>query len=93
MTVSFASRLVVPADVLVQELDGEIALLDLRSSNYFGLNESGSAIWHAVTRSESIERAFEELLTEYDVEPSHLKEELEVLLEKLLARGLLQVAR
>ena len=93
MSVSFSSRLVVPDEVLVQEMDGEIALLDLRSSNYFGLNETGAAIWNAVTRSASIQGAFDELLTEYDVEPTHLREELERLLEKLLTRGLLQVAR
>lgn len=92
MSISFSSRLVVPDDVLVQEMDGEIALLDLRSSYYFGLNESGTAIWNAVTRSESIQGAFEQLLTEYEVEPAHLREELEKLLEKLLTKGLLQVA-
>lgn len=93
MSLSFSTCLVVPGDVLVQELDSELALLDLRSSNYFGLNETGTAIWKAVTRSASIQEAFEELLAEYDVEPTHLREEVEKLVETLLSKGLLQVAR
>ncbi|WP_165614980.1 PqqD family protein [Yoonia tamlensis] len=35
-------------DVVHEEFDGEIVVLNLQSGQYFGLNESGAALWMSI---------------------------------------------
>ncbi len=35
-------------DVVGEEFDGEVVVLNLRTGQYFGLNESGAALWGAI---------------------------------------------
>jgi hypothetical protein len=91
MISSSATRLSVPSDVLVQELEGESVLLNLNSGRYFGLDEVGTRMWQVLTTAGSIEAAHEMLVNEYDVEPERLRHDLELLVEKLAGHGLLEV--
>jgi len=89
--VSFADRAAMPAHVLVRFLDRECVLLNLETEQYFGLDETGTRMWQLVTASPSIDVAFHELLTEFDVEPELLRSDLMELLGRLMESGLLQV--
>ena len=59
MSISFDSKVRVPEDVLVSELDGESVLLNLKSECYFGLDEVGTRLWELLISSESIRGAYE----------------------------------
>jgi hypothetical protein len=48
-------------------------------------------MWQLVTTSPNIDTAYEALLTEYDVQPEMLRENLTELLGHLVEHGLLQV--
>lgn len=91
MAISFAQRLSVPADVLIQELDGESVLLNLKSERYFGLDEVGTRMWALLTGSQSIQHAYDALLAEYEVEPDVLRRDVLTLIDKLLAHGLVEI--
>ena len=91
MTVSFDQRISVPADVLVQELEGESVLLNLKSECYFGLDEVGTRMWAVLSNSASIQQAYEALLAEYDVEPDVLRRDLLNLIDKLIEHGLVEI--
>jgi hypothetical protein len=91
MEISLAMRAVVPADVLVQELRGESVLLNVRSGQYFGLDEVGTRMWAVLTTAGSMRAACDALADEYDVERRRLEGDLRALVEKLLANGLLEV--
>ena len=91
MTVSFDQRISVPADVLVQELEGESVLLNLKSERYFGLDEVGTRMWAVLSKSESIQQAYDALLAEYDVEPDVLRRDLLHLIDKLIEHGLVEM--
>jgi hypothetical protein len=91
MPMSFDSRLRIPDDVLVSELDGESVLLNLRSESYFGLDEMGTRIWELL-KSESIQRVYDTLLADYDVDPEMLRVDLSELLDNLVQQGLVEVA-
>ena len=91
MSVSFSNKLTVPPDVLLNTVDGESVILSLATESYFGLDESGTRMWSALTTSDSIERAYETLLTEYDVEADVLRRDLSNLIEKLLEKGLVKI--
>jgi hypothetical protein len=84
-------RATAPADVLLQEVQGESVLLNLSSGRYFGLNEVGTRIWQACTTSPTLQEAAETLVAEYDVEPERLRQDLRELVEKLVEHGLLAV--
>jgi hypothetical protein len=89
--VSFADRAAAPAHVLVRVLDRESVLLNLETERYFGLDETGTRMWQLATRSENIDAAYQELLSEFDVEPDLLRSNFTELLGRLVDNGLLQV--
>lgn len=88
---TFRDRGAVPAHVLVRVLDRESVLLNLQTERYFGLDETATRMWQLVTASQDIEAAYQELLTEFDVEPELLRTNLTDLLGQLVENGLLQV--
>jgi hypothetical protein len=91
MAITFGMRATVPSDVLVQELQGESVLLNLKSGRYFGLDEVGTRMWAAVTAADSLRAACETLLHEYDVDAERLQRDLQGLVEKLVEHGLVEV--
>ena len=91
MTISFDRKLRVAPDTLINLIEGESVLLNLRSESYYSLDEMGTEMWTALTGSDSIEAAYEKLLDEYDVEPERLRADLSELVEQLTAKGLLDV--
>ena len=91
MALVFSARLAVPAHVLVRQVENESVLLNLTSERYFGLDEVGTRMWAALTSSPSIQAAYDTLIAEYDVEDARLRQNLEELVERLVANGLLEV--
>jgi hypothetical protein len=89
--VSFTDRAKVPPHVLVRFLEGESVLLNLDTERYFGLDGTGTRMWHTVTAAPNIDVAYRELLEEFDVEPELLRTNLTDLLGRLLDNGLLEV--
>jgi hypothetical protein len=91
MSIRLTSRASVPPDVLIQELQGESVLLNLRTGRYFGLDQVGTRMWMALTAAESLQSACDGLLGEYEVEGERLKQDLRDLVEKLVGHGLVEV--
>jgi Coenzyme PQQ synthesis protein D (PqqD) len=89
--VSLTDRAAPPAHVLVRFLDRESVLLNLETEQYFGLDETGTRMWQIVTAAPNIDQAYQELLTEFDVDPELLRSNLIELLGRLVDSGLLQV--
>ena len=88
---SLADHAAAPAHVLVRLLDRESVLLNLETERYFGLDETGTRMWQVVTDAPSLDVAYEQLLTEFDVEPELLRSNYLELLDRLVDNGLLQV--
>jgi hypothetical protein len=72
-------------------VDGELVLLNVQSERYYGLNDSGTRMWRALVGSHDFEGAVASLLTEHDVTEERLRADLEALVERLSAEGLLVV--
>ena len=90
-TLSFDRPVYAPEHVLMRELDGESVLLNLDSETYFGLDQVGTRMWSLLTGAPSIQAAYDALLTEYDVTPDVLRQDMETLLGELLDHGLLEL--
>ena len=92
MSVSFNQKLLVTEDTLINVIEGESVLLNLKSESYFGLDQIGTRMWNLMTASDSIQAAYETLLDEYDVTADMLRQDMRNLIEKLIVNGLVEVA-
>lgn len=90
-SVTLSSRMVVPDEVLFQEMNGEAVILDLASERYFGLDTVGTRFWELLSDDPSLQAAFDALSQEYDVAPERLQGDLLALADALLEAGLLRL--
>src|SRR5215470_2829123 len=91
MSVSFDQKLVVTQDTLINVIEDESVLLNLKSESYFGLDQIGTRMWTLLTTSDSIQAAYEALLEEYDVDAAELRRDMLDLIDKLIANGLVEI--
>ena len=90
-SISFSSRVRIPDDVLISQLQDESVILNLDSERYFGLDDVGTRMLTVLSTSDSIEAAYEQLLAEYEVDPPMLRQDLTSLIEKLVEQGLVTI--
>ena len=92
MPISFSARVVVPPHVLLQQVGEESVLLNLEKECYFGLDPVGTRMWEALTKADTVEAAYQELLAVYDVDKQRLRQDLEKLIGSLVENGLLETS-
>jgi hypothetical protein len=90
MSINYSMKISVPKHVLVRVFENESVILNLNTESYHGLDDVGSRMWTALTHSASIQEAFEALVSEYDVAPAQLRQDLDDFLEKLRQRGMVE---
>ena len=91
-TISLNSVVVAAQEQISTDLDGECVVLELKSGEYFGLNELGSRIWSLVSEPMSVNEVRDSILNEYEVDD--LKQcELDVcnFIAELVSDGLIEV--
>ena len=54
--------------------------LNLETERYYGLDETGTRMWQVVTAAPTIEDAYAEVLSEFDVEAEQLRQNLSELI-------------
>ncbi len=83
--------IVVMADNLTAaELGGEAILLDVKSGNYFGLNEVGVFILELIKQPRPVGYVVEKMLEEYDATPEQITTDVLAFLNQLREQGLIQ---
>ena len=93
MSIPLSSNISISSEVLAQEVDGETVLLDLQSESYFGLDEVGTRIWQLLQEHNELQKVFDMMLEEYDVDAKQLENDLNELLEKLLDAKLITLVK
>ena len=83
-------KIYVPDYIMYREIDGEGVLLNLKTGYYFGLNEVGTQMWAHLTRFESLEKALDSLMKEYEVSRDRIEQDLLDFIEDLKTNGLLE---
>ena len=76
-------------DVLSQEVSGETVLLDLNNENYFSLNEVGTRIWQLLQEQNNLEKIYDILLDEYEVDAKQLRKDFDDIINQLKDTGLI----
>ena len=76
-------------DVLMQELDGEAVLLDMKTETYYRLNATGALAWPVLSKTGDQEAALKVLQERYtSISEERLRNDLKAFVEMLLSRGL-----
>lgn len=73
------------------DLGGEVVILDLEGSKYFGLDAAGARAWELLQPGITVGDLTDALLAEYEVDRDTCRRDLEILLDGLESRG--QVVR
>ena len=76
-------------DVVYTDFQGSGGILvDLKTKQYYQLNETGSLIWRGLENGNSVDDIALEMSTIYEVTPEHAKKSVETLLSNLEVRRL-----
>ena len=89
--IDWRARAVASPAVMIRQLGEESVLLDLSTQSYFGLDETGTRMWAALTQAPSLEAAFGTLRDEYEVEPAMLRADMGRFVEALRVERLIEV--
>jgi hypothetical protein len=90
-TVTGEQRVRMAPNVSTSELHGELVLLNFATESYYGLDAIGARMVAVLTAEPSVDRAVEVLLGEYDVDAERLRADVDRLLAKLVAGGLVDL--
>ena len=86
------STLLIPSYVTFSVVGEDTFLLNTRSNQYFVLEEVGTRLWVLLKEGQSLKDAYQILLTEYDVPPSQLEQDILELINQLTEKNLLELA-
>ncbi len=75
-----------------RRVENEAVVLDLNSSDYFSLNETGLLIWEKIGEGSNLEELAEAVAAEYDVEEKAAKTDVKKLVDELLKKKLIEPA-
>lgn len=79
------------ADQLSVELDGEIAILNLKSKKYFGLTDVGAFIWERLETPTDLGTLAQAVAAEFDVDLTSCANDIERFLNALAQARLLHI--
>jgi hypothetical protein len=82
----------VPERVEFSRVRDQIALLNVETGAYFGLDEIGARMWDLLREHRTPRAAAERMEQEFHVEPDRLRADLLRLVRELVDKGLLEIA-
>jgi hypothetical protein len=82
------ARLRIPDGVEWTDTGGEIVLLDINRSLFFGLNEVSSHVWRCIAEGLSINATIQQMLQEYEIDEDTLQTDIAQLIDMLLDKKL-----
>lgn len=89
---SARSSIVAVRDTVFSDLGGEIAVLSMRSGEYFGLNEVGAFVWSLIQARTTFDELCRAVEHEYDVAAERCRRDLAELIGELHANELVEIA-
>jgi hypothetical protein len=78
-------------ELIEAEVDGELVALHVENGTCYGFNGTATRIWGLIEQPRRFSELKEELLREFDVDPSTCEAQLKDLLDELAADGLVEI--
>jgi len=72
-------------------LGSEAVVLELQGSNYFGMNDVGTAVWNFLQQPRKVSDIIEHIVNNYEVSADQAEVEILSFLQKLVDQGLVVV--
>ena len=72
-------------------LGSEAVVLELQASNYFGMNDVGTAVWTFLQQPREVSDVIEHIVDNYEVSPEQAEVEILSFLQNLADKGLVVV--
>jgi hypothetical protein len=79
-------------DQLFSEIDGEVVMLSVENSEYYGMDKVGSRIWQLIEKPVALKQLIEILLDEYEVAEEQCKKDTLMFIEQLIEKDLVKIA-
>lgn len=90
MTIEGKTCLRKATDQVSCELNGEVAILNLRSTLYFGLNRVGATVWDALEEPKTASQLCQSVMDKFEVDETRCFADVIELLGKLEEAGLIE---
>lgn len=78
-------------DILTTPLDDELALLNLDTGKYYGMDQVSRRIWELIEQPQAVSALCEQLLTEFEVDEVTCRQEVLHFLQELADANLVEV--
>jgi hypothetical protein len=85
-------RFLLRDDLVVEAVDDEFLILDLRHNTYFGLNGVGRVIWQSIRAGETFDQIVAGICDVYDVEPGEARADACAFISEIVDKRLATVA-
>lgn len=91
MKLTLTSRIRKSDDQVSCDLNGEVAILNLKTALYFGLDPVGAVVWNALEEPASATELADAIMARFDVGQDQCRSDLLDLLNRMHAAGLIEV--
>ncbi len=90
-TVVRAARVLIPEHVVYRALAHETVLLNIHTSTYHAVDETGARFLEVLEHSDSLDHARQVLVAEYEQPADRIAQDMMTFLEELWTRGLIEI--
>lgn len=81
----------IPPHVMARQVGDETVILNLESGIYFGLDSVGADVWKLLEKGCTLGDTLDKMVHMYDAESEQIQKDLESLIYKLQASGLVEL--
>lgn len=81
-------RFVPREDLVLEEIEDEVVVLDLKSNSYFGLNPVGRLVWRGLENDQNVGQVVDAIAEQFDVERDQVAQDVRGFIEEALSAGL-----
>ncbi len=86
-------KIKISENVVWRDLEGEIVILNLTSGVYFSVDGVGTRIWMLMSERVATEEIVRKLISEFDVEETQLRNDMESLFREFASQGLIAISK
>jgi hypothetical protein len=91
VTISLSTRVKKSAHQVSSKLDGDIAILNLKSTLYFGLDNAGAVVWEFISEPRQVADICGAVESQFDVGEQQCQADVIELLTELEKAGLIEI--
>ena len=86
-----AKEINISSDALVQEIDNEMIILNVKTERYFGLDSVAMDMWKRLEKHKNPQAVITEMLHDYDIDEKTLSQDIDQFLDSLNQAGLISL--